>query len=138
MIMAKNVDLQPWLDYFELLKSYEANGLLDISSDKCEAFITAPALCTLAPKLASMGIVNMDAYTFCRRIARDFPDLVLRIRAYTAWKSKDGGSYLQRSFSLHVVKDERPYDLIYTILLTRRRRWWWPWRRKNHFETITY
>ena len=109
--MAKTTDLQPWLDYFGMLRTYEQKGLLEVSPDKHEAYITQPALHALSygddPMRQLMGGALLDT-------AR-------HIHLFAAWKSQEGEDYLMRPFALHVVKDELPHDLLYTILRTRRR-----------------
>ena len=42
--MSKRKFLQPWLDYFDMLHTYEQKGYLEVKPDKHEAFITRAAL----------------------------------------------------------------------------------------------
>lgn len=46
--MKSHPDLQPWLDYFQMLHTYEEHGFLQIEAEKHEAYITRAALLTLA------------------------------------------------------------------------------------------
>lgn len=123
----KHKDLQPWLDYFELLRTYERKTLLEVMPDKHEAYITHAALFTLS------GSEKPNDQTI-----RAIPSTVKRIRAYAGWRSQHGGDYLSRPFALHVVKDEYPHDLLHTILITRRRVWWKLWSKTDYFERIDY
>ena len=43
----KNRDLQPWLDYFGLLRTYEEKGFLEVKPDRHEAYVTQAAMMTL-------------------------------------------------------------------------------------------
>ena len=123
----KKVDLQPWLEYFEMLQMYEFKGLLEMAVDKHEAFVTVPALHAMSP-----GDNPMEQLT------QAIPYTLRCIRTYAGYKSQQGRGYIDEPFALHVVKDEKPHDLLYTLLLSRRRRWWWPFSKADHIETITY
>lgn len=41
-------------------------------------------------------------------------------------------------FAVHVVAQQYPHNLQYTILVIRRRRWYWPWRKADRFDVINY
>ena len=125
--MAKTTDLQPWLDYFDLLGTYERKGFLEVMPNKHEAYITQPARHAL-----SEGDDPQE------QISKAIPETVLRIRAYAAWKSQEGQPYLKQNFALHVVEPEHPHDLLYTLLLTQTRRWIRLWRKTDSIEVITY
>lgn len=112
--MSKTVNLQPWLDYFELLRTYQQKGFLEMHPDKGEAYITEAALYTLGP------------------------DSVTRLRAYAGFLSQEGAAYLERPFAVNVVRDDEPHDMKYTFLLTVRRRWWRLWRKGDDVEVIYY
>ena len=47
--MKKHKDLQPWLEYFEMLRRYKEKGLLHMQPDKHEAYVTEPALHAMSP-----------------------------------------------------------------------------------------
>ena len=113
-------DLQPWLDYFEMLHTYEQKGFLEVFPEKHEAYITEPALFTLSPATKTL------------------PSVVRRIRTYAGWRSQYGGTYLSHPFALHVVDAEEGHDLLYTLLLTRRRVWWKLWMKTDRIEVIEY
>lgn len=130
----KHQNIQPWLDYFQLLKTYESRGLLEIHPDMYEAFTTAPAVCSLAEN----GREPKDHDAAMRLFLSRIPAIAHRIQAYAAFKMQGGYDYMQSDFALHVVKDEPPHDALYTVILTHRRRWWWPWRKTEHVETIIY
>lgn len=126
--MAKHRDLQPWIEYFGMLRSYEEKGFLEVIPEKHEAFITRAALCTLCIK----NVLSLDS------LATKTLRIVKSIYAYAGWKCQQGGDYLSRPFALHVVKEDAPHDLLYTVLLAHRRHWWWPLRKTEHIEVITY
>ena len=119
-------DLQPWLDYFKMLREYEQKGFLEVQTEKGEAYITQPALHAMSdgerPEKQLVAI----------------PQTAQRIRAYAAWKSQEGSDYLSKPFALHAVKDLHPHDLLYTILMIRRRKWWKLWRMTDCIEVIRY
>lgn len=128
---------QPWLDYFQMLRTYAEHGYLEIQPAKHEAYITRAALATLvnadeernaAERPVSVGTADGKALL----------DLVRRLRAYAAYLATAGADYLRHPFALHVVKETEPHDLLLTLLLTRRRRWFAPWRTSDHIEVITY
>jgi len=106
----RTADLQPWVDYFQMLQVYERHGLIEVVPDKHEIYITLPAICTLCG-----GI---------EQIEKKAVETILHLRAYAAWLSQKGQSYMREVFALHIVKDEEPYDLLYTLVVTPRRRWW--------------
>lgn len=123
-------NLQPWIDYFEMLHEYELKGYLEVQPAMHEAYVTLPALCTLS--------TDRDDTAATVETAKNQVKAARRIRAYAGWKSQEGASYLAGSFALHVVGDAAPHDLIYTLLMTRRRRWWKPWRKSDCLELIDY
>lgn len=128
--MTKNVkrnNLQPWLEYFNMLYAYEDKGLLDVFPEKHEAYITQAAVHAVS-----------DGDDPVRQLAKAVPDTLKRIRAYAGWRSREGAGYLSRAFALHVVRDDAPHDLLYTLLLVRRRVWWKLWRLTDTVEAVTY
>ena len=112
-------NLKPWMDYIDLLRTYQDRGYLEVLVEKHEAFITSAALWSLVPP-------------------EDAPRLVRRLRLYAAWRRTDGRDYLQQPFALHVVDDGKSHDPLLTVLLTRRRRWWRLWRKGDKIDVITY
>lgn len=131
--MAKHQDLQPWLAYFDMLKTYEQKGFLHINTEKREAYITQPALFTLANCSFSdheLGDAVQQAYNL-----RAIGAVVRRLRAYASFKASE---HLFPSFAVNVVKDTEPHDPINTILLTSRRKWYRFWQIHDHFEIINY
>lgn len=125
--MKKHTDLQPWLDYFDMLRIYEEKGFLEVMPEKHEAYVTQPALHAM-----SEGDNPQEQFQ------KAIPDTAIRIRAYAAWRSQDGRQYLKHPFALHVVEAEQPHDLIYTLLLTQNRRWQNLWRNTDSIEVISY
>ena len=130
----KHKDLQPWLDYFEMLHRYEQSGFLQMEPEKHEAYVTQTSLHTLTgekdtpPVTTSDNIHRLRAYTA----------VIRRLRTYAAFLSTHGKGYPKRPFAVHVVKDDHPHDLLCTVLLERRRRWWSLWMKVDCFEVITY
>ena len=138
--MSKRKSLQPWLDYFDMLHTYEQKGYLEVKPDKHEAFITRAALCTLSPTPSLPGGEGGAADTHVIETVR-------HIRAYTAYLSavSVGAKYpaelsdegvtapsipaselkecMDHPFALHIVKEEAPHDVLCTLLLTRKRNW---------------
>ena len=125
--MKKNPDLQPWIDYFGMLQTYEKNGFLEVLPDKNEAYVTLPALHAMT-----------EGEDVREQFAKAIPETVRRMRAYAAFKSRQGTEYISFPFALHVVREEYPHDLIYTLLLCRRRVWWKLWHKAERMELIRY
>ena len=159
--MGKATDIQPWLDYFELLQTYEQKGFLEVAYDKHEAFITRAALYTLADTTSgSVPVGSADGKSSPSSpvpsptavgdsVADPLPSsdgsyaaavfaVARRIRTYAAFSAQHGSRYFSWTFALHVVHEDAPHDLIYTLLLSRRRRWWWPFRKTESIEMIEY
>lgn len=129
----KHQDLQPWLDYFAILQTYEEKGYLEVTADRHEAFVTQAALLTL---LGMDETASIEDITVRRRLTTAASDFLQRIRGYAGFRSQKGEQYLNENFALHIVKDDTPHDLICTILLTTRRNWLR--RKKEHIEVISY
>ena len=85
--MKKKKNLQPWLDYFEMLQQYVRNGYLETNQEKHEAYITPSALHTLA---------NADSRQDDLEWLCSYASVLRRIRAYTGWLSMQGKSYIER------------------------------------------
>lgn len=134
--MARHRDLQPWLDYFDMLRTYEQHGFMLIEAGKHEAYVTEPALYTLAGCSFSARELGMGLDV--PHIMTQISHLVRRLRSYAAWKSQGGVGYLSYSFAVNVVKDSGRHHPIYTIVLERKRRWWKLWMRHDSFKVITY
>lgn len=131
----RKINLQPWLDYFGLLLTYEKNGFLEVKPDKHEAYVTHAALLTL------LGIgepVQVEVVDGQRRLVRASCEFLRRLRAYAAWKSTDGAGYLTWGFAMHIVKDDHPHDLMFTVVLSRRRTWRSLWMMRDTFDVISY
>lgn len=133
MFRKKHKDLQPWIDYFEMLQKYEKDGFLEMKPEAHEAYITAPAVYTIVGCDFNADEPNRDV-----RMARSVCHTARRIRTYAGWRSMHGGDYLARPFALHVVKADEPHDLLYTMVITSRRRWWKLWMWHDSVEVITY
>ena len=132
--MSKRVNLQPWLDYFDMLHTYEEKGFLQTEPEKHEAYVTRGSLHTLSGEKDTPTVTTSGNI---RRV-RAYAAVVRRLRAYAGWQSREGKDYLKRPFAVHLVKDEHPHDLLCTILLERRRRWWSLWMKADCFDVIEY
>lgn len=117
----------PWLDYFDMLNTYERNGYLELNAEKHEAYMTQPALHAMTegddPKM---------------QMGKDIWKTARRIRTYAGWKSQEGTAYADLPFAVNVVKHELPHDLLYTLLMERRRKWWSLWFKVECIEVIDY
>lgn len=153
----KRTNLQPWLDYFKMLQRYEAKGFLEIKPQEHEAYITRAALLTLTPS-PTLPEVNVDATANGKALA----DTLSHLRAYAACHSatavgqqhpadmndpdaeipvipiEELTAYFSQPFSVHVVKEEYPHDLLLTLLLQQKRSWRTAWRTVDTIETIDY
>lgn len=121
----KHKDLQPWIDYFEMLRANVESGFLQMSVVKHEAFVTQPGIHAMSEgddpaKQIENGSVLQTAH---------------RIFTYAAWLSGEGDGYRHKPFAVHVVKPDEPHDMIYTILFTRVLRFF-KWKEK--VEVINY
>lgn len=121
----KHKDLQPWLDYFDMLRANMESGFLQMSVAKHEAFVTQPGIHAMSEgddpaKQIEDGSLLQTAN---------------RIFTYAAWLSGEGNGYRHKPYAVHVVKPDEPHDMIYTILFTRVLRFW-IWKEK--VEVINY
>jgi len=131
----RKINLQPWLDYFGLLRTYEEKGFLEVKPDKHEAYVTQAALMTL------LGIgdpVQTEDVGVQVRLVRASGEFLRRLRAYAAWRSTGGAGYLSWAFAMHIVKDDHPHDLMFTVVLSRRRTWHSLWMMRDTFDVISY
>lgn len=121
----KHKDLQPWLDYFDMLRANVEPGFLQMSVVKHEAFVAQPGIHAMSEgddpaKQIENGSLLQTAH---------------RIFTYAAWLSGEGNGYRHKPFAVHVVKDTEPHDMIYTILFTSVFRFF---RWKEKVEVINY
>lgn len=128
MTRTKHKDLQPWLDYFAMLHNYEQRGLLELHADKHEAYVTQPALHAMTPGDDPTEQLRTGAIA----------DTLRRLRTYAAFCAQQGSGYFTWPFALHVVQDEPPHDLLYTMLITQQRSWRTAWQTREKIETIDY
>ena len=137
----KHQDLQPWLDYFEMLQQYEAKGFLQTNPKEHEAYITRAALLTLA----NIDAVDIQPVTSSLSDEK-FIDLISILRAYAGWKAAAAApstishqpSYISAPFATHIVKEDYPHDLLLTLLLQRKRSWRTAWQTVDTIEAIDY
>lgn len=127
--------MQPWLDYFAMLQTFERKGLLEVKADRREAYATQAALLVL---LGMDGATLVEDLSDWRRLAYASAGLLRRLRGYAGFRSQEGARYLKGGFALHVVKDEPPHDLLCTLLLSSRRRWWRLWKEEEDIDVIDY
>lgn len=121
----KHSDISPFLEYFSMLSEYLDKGFLQIDVAKHEVFVTQPAIHALSP--------GNDPAEQLRNGA--IAHTALSLRAWAAWMSGEGNDYMKSNFSVHVVKDEEPHDLIFTLLFSQSRG---IFRTKPKVEVITY
>jgi hypothetical protein len=123
----RSKNLQPWLDYFEMLRSYVNAGYMELYPDKGEAYITQPALLAMTP--------GTDVQ---RQLSEAINITANRIRTYAGFVGQKGEDFLRSPFAVHVVKDTTPNDMMFTILITSKRNWLRFGSWSNHVEVITY
>ena len=152
----KRTNLQPWLDYFKMLRQYEAKGFLEVKPAEHEAYVTRAALLTLSPTPA-LPEEEGDAAN-----GKAIHDAVIRLRAYAAFRSapavgqqhpvdindpdaeipaipiEELTAYFSEPFATHIVKEEYPHDLLLTLLLQQKRSWRTAWRTVDTIEVIDY
>ena len=152
--MSKRKNLQPWLDYFHLLHTYEQTGYLELQPDKHEAYITRAALLTLA------GINPEDVQSAA--VPQQLTDTARRIRTYAAYLAanqrgqkdydpktipdpaadlppipeKELTAYLSQNFALHMVSEDTSHKPLCTLLLSLKRNH--IGRKTDHIEVISY
>lgn len=155
--MGKRKDLQPWLDYFAMLHTYEQKGFLEMKAAQHEAYVTRAAFFTLVPGTLTLYEDPGPAIDGLRELAvrlsrygaflaaqqrglKDFdPEAVNNPDApLPDIPEKELTAYFSRNFAVHVVKEEPPHDLLCTLLLSVRRRWWKPWEEELNIEVISY
>jgi len=121
----KHSDISPFLEYFSMLREYVEKGYMQLDVKEHAVYITQPAIHAMSPG-------NDPAMQL-----RDgsIENTAFRIRAYVAWMSGEGNDYMKSNFSVHVVKDEEPHDLIFTLLFSQPRG---IFRTKPKVEVITY
>lgn len=129
----KHKDLQPWLEYYSMLIQYERSGYLEMRDDRHEAYITRAALLTLSGYDTPEALRSPGADD-----AQRLADTVRHLRTYAAFRAQKGADYERKSFALHVVAEDAPHDLLFTVLIRQRRLWWKPWQRSEQIETISY
>lgn len=155
-----HTSVQPWLDYFAMLETYVDKGFLELAPAMNEAYITYPALFTLAD---TNGLVDDLKGTLRGKerkytnyqLWRNTREVVRRIQIYANYikairtgleqanemklsVSSDKRIFMEEAFAVHVVEHFAPHDLLLTILLTPRRRWWSFWKISTHYEIIKY
>lgn len=127
--MEKNhKDLQPWLDYFDMLQTYENKGYLELQLDKHEAYVTQPALHAMSKGEDPQEQLRDGSIT----------ETVRRILSYAAFRSTKGSEYTKPPFAIHVVQPEPPHDLLYTLLITHRKSCRTLLRWRCNIEIIDY
>lgn len=155
--MARHKDLQPWLDYFGMLRTYEEKGYLAVQPDKHEAYITRAAWLTLAEPSSQEFVAGalfryiqyraaaaegLKDYEAAMLVAPEGPasenpvwlTAGMQKRAHAITK-KLGETF----FAIHIVKEDEPHDLLSTVVLSRRRVWWKLWLGKaDRIEVVPY
>ena len=138
---------EAWLDYFKMLQQYKKAGYIEILTDKHELYITQAALFTLCDAKLEKAhpLENSDGSSVpagspsgLLAVIRRLPFVTRRLRFYCSWLSTQGEAYLRQPFTIHVVKDTHPHDLMNTIVITSKRQWWKLWMWHDHFDIINY
>lgn len=130
--MKKSQDLQPLFEYFGMLRKYEEKGYLQAEPEKHEAYITRAAYLTL--------LGEDSEKTLCESTipVNEVADISRRLLTYVAYQHQLN-DYIEKPFALHVLKEDAPFDPLYTVLFSRRRVWWKLWLGKaDHIEIISY
>lgn len=134
----RHKNLQPWLDYFRMLQTYEEKGFLQMEPEKHEAYVTLPALYTLADYDDNPAdLADTSSVAVVRRMTA-IGGVVRHLRDCAAFRSRDGYGYMSRPFAVHVVTAGEPHDLLHTIVVTTRRRWYRLWTLHDEFDVISY
>ena len=128
MSKTKHKDLQPLLDYFGMMRTYEQKGFLQLQLKEHEAYVTQPALHAMTPGDDPMQQLQDGSIA----------DTVRRIQGYAAFRSTEGRKYMEPPFAIHVVSDEPPHDPLYTLVITHRKSWRTLWQWRDDIEVINY
>lgn len=113
-------DLQPWLDYFGLLATYIRQGLLELAPSMTEAYITRPALHTLADPhelaTALLGKNNrMDKRIGSHLLWRGICTTVIHLRTYAQYLAA-----AQSGYASYLAEREQAEDKVMTDHTTRQ------------------
>lgn len=82
--MTKKKNLQPWLEYFNVLRAYVQCGYLEVMPAQGEAYITEPALYALA--------CADDTDSICERASRIF-SVVEKLKVYSCYLNASTEGY---------------------------------------------
>ena len=126
--MSKHKDLSPWFEYLEMLQTYIEKGFLEMKLQDHEAYITRAALLALTPGDDPQQKI----------MSGRLPETVRCIAICAALLSQKGAGYMEHAFAIHVVEEETPHDLLFTLLITQKRLWFSPWRKSENIEVIVY
>lgn len=139
--MARSRNLQPWLDYFDMLQQYCKDGFLLVDTENHEARITRVALFTVAGYSDDPeALADRSPQAISRRLAA-MKFALLRIRDYAAWLSREGKDYISRPFAIHAEEDSssaEPGRRRFTVVITTKRRWWKLWQWHDHLDITSY
>ena len=150
----KNNNLQPLLDYFDMLKAYEQKGYLQLEIDKHEAYVTQTALHAMTPgddpqQQLQDGSIT-DTVRYIRTLAAYRAAAAKGLSMYDPKTVLDPDTplptiptvelmaYFDQPFAIHVVRDEPPHDPIYTLVITHRKSWRTLWQWRDNIEVIDY
>jgi hypothetical protein len=129
----KHKDLQPWLDYFAMLRRHEREGFLQMKAGDHEAYVTQPSLHAMTPG---------DDPTQ-QALSGALGETCVHLLNYAAYLSQQGIGYTKQPFAVNVVQAQAPYDPLYTIVISRQtnplRRWFATGPTKGYaFEIVPY
>ena len=150
--MSKQKNLQPWLDYFRMLQTYEKNGFIEMQADKHEAYVTRAALMTLASfdeqsndwlqMQSAFTAVVSNIRTYAAYLAayqrglKDFSPNTIAGADLPPVSKKELVAYLLQNFAIHMVSDDDTHKPLCTLLLSRKRNC--IGRKSDCIEVISY
>lgn len=132
----KTQNLQPWLDWFDVLRVYCEKGFLEVLPEKGEAYVTEPAFYTLAD-IRTPDDLKAEPGDMAKA-SDNLLEAVRRVKVYCDYLATATQRGVGSTFALHVVEADAPHDLRYTVVMEKRRRWWWPWRKMEEFSFVYY
>jgi hypothetical protein len=154
--MKKHKNLQPWLDYFAMLRQYEEKGFLEVRPEHREAYITRAALLTLTePGDPKMVILALVRYVMARAavteglkdreatmlLAPEESESKADVWQTDAMQQRAEAiveKLLAGSYAIHVVMEDMPHDLLITVVVTHPSVWWKRSPGKERIEIVDY
>ena len=132
-LFARPSDIQPWMDFVEVLDRYRNRGYLELASPG-EAYVTMAAISTLAGIDPLQAAARTD-YAYSASLWDKLKGVARYIMVYAAYSGCAG---LPKSYAVNVVGDRMPHEPLFVILVCRRRSWRTAWRMKDCFKIVFY